>query len=678
MTAPENKMTIVEIARRMAELGVLDKALEAYVLSLRQEMTTAEERLEAACAILQFGGDYKVAYDTFLTLYSEGLYKNDILSILNGAFYEPNVKEQEKRYKKNCKLLEKYPYLFRKDFVPFEELPVRFYPYDDNGVLPFRVAEERFDIYTNVNDQQITRNFFRDLLKPVLAKDVFSQYELEYLRDNVRRSDWVGYENHIYLHYSDWGEFCAWLQVLDWKPLVKDEKFVILIGEEEALYPIDFKERFGVDYSVYPVKPFHIREINKLIWHTQLSSHNGGDFFNEIFHEHPNLIMDTSLIFSDLMEVVEWLRRRAAEIRDSRGREKWHEELTALLDPCVLDQLSSLQKIRKKDVVVAYYLGLAESSKHLDRSARIVPALFFQPHFFTINTEWSLLENGAIAVSNIAEKEVRESGLMEEFRYIKSFTPVRRPTTSYGATLKFRWVQLKLGIYYKETEEKEKKKARLLDDDLIRRILNRSVMVAPSDRLFMDGRVVRFEDAKLDPKAAFTALAEFIDVPYTETMTYCSGLAGRDPLGVGFSTASVYRTYEEYCDKAERKLLEYLFRDVYKAYSYNHEVYDGKPMTEEQLMELVEQCKCMFGYMEKSWQLGKEKMGKILGLEGEALDKYIAESFASVRDEYNEKRRQIVSILAGNPLFCNEKGERLMLMKQLGIDPAMMENPVYH
>lgn len=678
MTAPENKMTIIEIARRMAELGVLDKAAEAYAVALRQETATAEERLEAACAILQFGGDYKTAYDAFLALHREGLYKNDILSILTGAFYEPNVADQKKQYERNCTLLKKYPYLFRKDFLAFEDLSEKFYPYDDNGVLPFRVADERFDTYTNVNDQQITRNFFRDLSKPVLARDVFSQYELEYLRDNVRRSDWVGYENHIYLHYTDWNEFCAWLQVLDWKPLLEDEKFVFLIGEEETLYPIDFKARFGVDYSVYSVKPFHIREIHKIIWHTQLCAHNGGDFFNEIFHEHPNLIMDTSLIFSDLVEVVEWLRRRAAEIRDSRGKEKWHEELTAVLDPVVLDQLSALQKIRTKDVVVAYYLGLAESSKHLDRSARIVPALFFQPHFFTIDTDWSLLGNGGIVASNTAEKELSESGLLEEFRYIKTFTPLRRPTTSYGATLKFRWAQCESGIYYMNASEEQKKMAGVLNDDLACRILNRAFMVDPGDRLFMDSCVVRFEDAKLNPKATFTALAEFIDVPYTETMTYCSDSAGRDPLGVGFSTAPVYRKYEEFCDQSERKLLEYVFRDVYHEYGYSYEQYDDAPMNEEQLIELAEQCEYMFGYMEKSWWLSREKIGKTLGLQGEALDRHIADSYAMVHDEYLKKRCQIIRILAGNPVFCNEKGERLRMMKQLVLPPALLENPIYY
>ena len=34
-----------------------------------------------------------------------------------------------------------------------------------------------------------------------------------------------------------------------------------------------------------------------MIWHTQLAAHNGGDFFNEIFYGHPNLLSYESIMF---------------------------------------------------------------------------------------------------------------------------------------------------------------------------------------------------------------------------------------------------------------------------------------------------------------------------------------------------------------------------------------------
>ena len=119
----------------------------------------------------------------------------------------------------------------------------------------------------------------------------------------------MGRENHIYLHYTDWNQFCGYLPCLDFVQLLKDKKLVFLMEEEVSQYPIDFKARFGIDYSQYPVRPIGVREVNRLIWHTQLSSHNGGDFFNEIFYGHPNLLMYESVMFDSLTEQIKQARK---------------------------------------------------------------------------------------------------------------------------------------------------------------------------------------------------------------------------------------------------------------------------------------------------------------------------------------------------------------------------------
>ena len=45
------------------------------------------------------------------------------------------------------------------------------------------------------------------------------------------------------------------------------------------------------------------------------------------------------------------------------------------------------------------------------------------------------------------------------------------------------------------------------------RLLNRSYLLDPDDRLYRDSVLVRFEDGKLNPKATFTALAHFWTYP---------------------------------------------------------------------------------------------------------------------------------------------------------------------
>ena len=193
-------MNTVEIARKLAAMGGTEDAVRAYTLLIGQDSDPAE-KLEAAAYILQYGGDYKVSYTCFRDLYNQGHFREDILPLMVKVFYEPNIKMLQGRYERNCKLLKKYPYLFRKDFLPFEELPFCFFPFDDQGgYVPFYPEEERFGEYVNFKNPVISQNFFHDLERPVLAHDVYSQYELEYLRDNVRRSEDVARENHVSLH----------------------------------------------------------------------------------------------------------------------------------------------------------------------------------------------------------------------------------------------------------------------------------------------------------------------------------------------------------------------------------------------------------------------------------------------------------------------------------------------
>ena len=223
-------MNVIELARKAADLGDQDSARRAYEMVVDNEASEPAEKLEAAVYILQSGGDYKISYTCFRSLYNAGHFQEDILSLMTAVFYDPNETLLRGRYERNCKLLEKYPYIFRRDFPAFEDLPIRFFPYDDhNGYVPFYRDTALFGDHVNFSHPVVSRNFFKDLDKPILAADVFSQYELEYLNDNVRKSEYIGRENHIYLHYTDWAVFCAYLQVLNLRPLLKEEKMVFLI-----------------------------------------------------------------------------------------------------------------------------------------------------------------------------------------------------------------------------------------------------------------------------------------------------------------------------------------------------------------------------------------------------------------------------------------------------------------
>ena len=649
-------MDTIEIARRLAELGQTEEAQAAYSLVLQEAAERNPElELEAASYLFFSQGNYQVAYTAFVSLYNRGFYQTELMDLMTQAFYLPNAEDQKKRYARNCSALAKYPYLFREDFPDFEALPVQFFPFNDEGYIPFFKAEHRFGAYVNFNDPVIDRYFFRDLDKPVLARDVFSQYQLEYLNDNVRKSEWVGRENHIYLHYTDWTTFCAYLQCLELRPLLSEKKLVFLMEGEIEQYPIDFHTRFGIDYAQYPVRPIGIGEVTRMIWHTQLAAHNGGDFFNEIFYGHPNLLSYESIMFDNIQKAV-------AEVKANWRRVDW-------LTPRLRRQLSRIKRPTDKDFLVALFLDRQDISGSLDHGSRIAPALFFQPHFS--NMIYDIRESelkGAPMLYSEQYEAIRTSPLFHGFRYIKTFTPMRRITTSYAASVRF--------MLDREAQGEEVK---VVPDVLAERLVNRSFMVDQWDRLYRDSVLVRFEDGKLNPRATFTALAEFLDLPYTESMTYCSSRKGIDPESLkgnarGFDPATVYRTYDEFANDEERAFLEYFLRDAYEYYGYDFHYYQGEPVDEAWIEQKIRGFTCLDGYIEKSYQ-DVVQSKEISFKNGETP---IDVTAVAPIPGYQSNRRRIADFLLRGLRFVNKQGQPLKMMKPLKLDPALLEQPLYH
>ena len=661
-------MTMLEIARRFAETKQPKKAQEAYTLFLKTEKSkTPEEELEAASYIFFSRGDYQISYTIFVSLYNRGLFQQAIMDIIYQAFYLPNVDKQRKRYTENLRILKEYPYCFQKNFPDFEDLPMLFFPFNDRGYLPFDREKNSFGEYTDFKEEIMDRYFFRDLENPILANDVFSQYQLEYLVDNVRRSEWVGRENHIYLHYSSVEALCAYLPCLSLKKILREKKIVFLFGDEINLYPIDFKERFGIDYSQYPVKPFGIREINRLIWHTQLSTHNGGDFFNEIFYEHPNLLSFESVMLENIRKII---RELQSDFRSSA------------LNASLIRELTGISKPTPKDFLVALFLNNETMHRGLDLHSRIVPALFFQPHFsdvnFTLQTDEK--ETAALLESNQLE-EIGRSPIFNQFKYIKTFAPMRRITTSYGATIRYMARQIE-----EQEEDQEIKPDEIVNmpDELTERLLSRGYFVDTSSRLFKDSILVRFEDGKLNPKATFTALAEFLDIPYTESLTRCSsfrgdGVSSSQENDQGFELGAVYRTYDEYTDDADRAIIEFFFRDAYQKYGYDFHYYTGEPVDRQWIEKKLSEMTNLDNLIFRSIQFTLRHTFIAEHLEDkEEMENFVKTHGDKVMAAKREHRIKIMNIFLNGPRFINKNGQPLQMMKKLELDPELLEQPLYH
>ena len=334
-------------------------------------------------------------------------------------------------------------------------------------------------------------------------------------------------------------------------------------------------------------------------------------------------------------------------------------------------QLSQIKYPTDKDILVAIFMNNLFISGGLDRNSRIVPALFFQPHFPNMLYEIKVAANtGKTLLYSDQYESLRTSSLFQQFKYIKTFTPMRRITTSYAATVRFM-----------QDESMQMGKG-VMPDAISERVLNRSFMVDRNDRLYRDSVLVRFEDGKLNPKATFTALAEFLDIPYTESMTYCSSSEGINPESLkgnvrGFDTATVYRTYDEFANNDERAFIEYFMRDAYEYYGYDLQYYKGELVNDEWVKEKIKGFTCLNSFIARMWSelLRTSDKYKKNGVIDEAT---IQADIQRVLDDDDSNRLRIAYLLMAGLRFVNKQGQPLHMMTRLRLDPDLLEQPLYH
>ncbi|MCI9577210.1 MAG: hypothetical protein HFF98_00005, partial [Oscillibacter sp.] len=349
--------------------------------------------------------------------------------------------------------------------------------------------------------------------------------------------------------------------------------------------------------------------------------------------------------------------------------------------PQIVEELYRMKGRTPKDVMVASYLQTPTAVSGLDWSSRIVPAVFFQPHVDNIVYKLITDPKGNTVLDADNLNEIIRSPFLRGFKYIKTFTPLRRFTTSHAASVRFMYLfsllrqqQRAAGINVP---------ANAVSDVISERVFNRSFMIDPEDRLYKDSILVRFEDGKLNPKATFTALAAFLDLPYTQSMTYCSENGRRDPHPEtkGFDPAPVYRTYDEFANDNERYFIEYFLRDAYAQYGYDFHYYDGAPVDEAKVEELLSGFTTMDHYIRVTWKAVFDRLN-LNSEEKDITPEEMEEARAAVLEEFvasfREKRLSHARTLMSGLRFVNWNGQPLRFMRKLEPDPALLEQPLYH
>ena len=117
-------------------------------------------------------------------------------------------------------------------------------------------------------------------------------------------------------------------------------------------------------------------------------------------------------------------------------------------------------------------------------------------------------------------------------------------------------------------------------------------------------------------------------------------------------------------------------RDAYEYYGYSFQYYDDSAVDQKKTEEWISGFDTMNHYIIETW---KEVFGTIkLAVDGEEKDAQRQQMLESFLDDMYKNRVRIVKILMRGLNFINENGQPLRMMPKLELNPALLEQSVYH
>ena len=149
---------------------------------------------------------------------------------------------------------------------------------------------------------------------------------------------------------------------------------------------------------------------------------------------------------------------------------------------------------------------------------------------------------------------------------------------------------------------------------------------------------------------------------------------------VGFDTATVYRTYDEYVNDDERAFIEFCLRDAYQFYGYDFHYYDGGPVDEAQIEKWVAGFTNINKYISISWK-NKVLSDATISPDGSSRtlnEEEQEEVLAKLKEKHDKLRLKLAKQLMGRLYFINKNGQPLQMMPKLELDPALLREPLYH
>ena len=454
-----------------------------------------------------------------------------------------NNEKLREQYNNNRALLNKYPYWFGQEIPGYDELDFTTFLKKENiFVVQNKTTGGSFEI--EINSDRETEYFFSDLSKPLLIENETNEYNLHFLVDNVRASEDVAMDNHIYLHYSDPNILFSAMQAFDFASLLEREKIVFLVGENEgAAYPIDFKKKYNIDYSSMTPRQIQLQEMNRLcFWYkhtgagTWLSvralglnstviSTIGWFFFKTGFTRTPEYIhtvMDDSATIT---------REKLIDFLDNSDIVNSLEGIDGVSD-FVSTTYKDKDFFTPAELFRAYFIFRVSK---MDKSPRVIPLIVCDPH-----------DDGPDGLAKYEK-------IMESFKYLTVMTTFREPIVCFARNYENGWLPDE--FYLKKELMSEYSYARFLSKKFY-------------DRYY----AFRFEDLKQQPADMLKSVCVLLNIPFDEEMLSAKA-ALTDKQGdtvSGFDPKPLNRDISNVFSDFDIMRLKIFYAPIHKYYGYDY------------------------------------------------------------------------------------------------------------
>lgn len=457
-----------------------------------------------------------------------------------------------KYFLKNSELLSEYPYIFRKDFR--------------------KVDNDSFEEYDINYDQKA---FFYDLSKPLFIENEFNEKNLKYLYDNVRTSEDFGEDNHIYLYYDSFDKFCCYMNYIDFEGLLDYNKFIFLFEDEKSNYLIDFKTKFSLEYNKKNAKKMSLEDVDRLTYIIGYM-HGGTGYITSVLNENENIFFINLFALNKAMDESDrrfyytmiMNNESGIELNDFIEFVEKYQGYMGIFD-ISYTELNNREKIDNPKNFISNIKELCGDREFIKGTEAfkimLLAILYERKPNFNPRVKPVFLFDAHVWIKSFYVN------ILYQFKDLKLLSPFRNPLTMIASVYR-------AGLMNAENQ--------------IIPCLNS--LYEHYD--FLQGHhldklsVVKFEDAKLNPKTIFKQLCEYLDVPYSNKMfkeaKYEHEVTGK--VNSRFNLEAINKDVSDVLSEFDQFRLKLFYAPILKTYGYDYFDNEQYKLKEDTILDLLD------------------------------------------------------------------------------------------